>query len=39
MFLSVALGMQVLVAMALTQKEILDFHRLEQEAINEELLS
>lgn len=39
MFLSIALGVHTLVAMALTQKEILDFHRLEQDEINEELLS
>lgn len=39
MFLSIALGVHTLVAMALTQKEIMDFHRLEQEEMNEELLS
>lgn len=39
MFLTVALGIHTLAAMALTQKEILDCHRLQQEIINEELLS
>lgn len=39
MFLSIALGLHAIAAMAMTQKEILDFHRLEQDAIKEELLS
>lgn len=39
MFLSIALAVHTLIAMALTQKQILDFHRLEQDAIEEELLS
>ncbi|XP_037028007.1 uncharacterized protein LOC119068502 [Bradysia coprophila] len=37
--LSISLGIHVLIAMALTQKEILDFHRLEQDSATEELLS
>ncbi|KAG4067049.1 hypothetical protein HA402_000040 [Bradysia odoriphaga] len=39
MALSIAMCAHVLIAMALTQKEILDFHRLEQDSATEELLS
>lgn len=39
MGLSIALGLHVLIAMALTQKEILDYHRLEQETITEQFFS
>lgn len=39
MFLTIAVGIHIISAMALTQKEVLDCHRLEQDAINEELLS
>lgn len=39
MTFSVALALHVLLAMALTQKETSDFYRLEQQAMNEELLT
>ncbi len=39
MLLTIALALHVVTAMALTQKEILDFHKLEQDTITEELLS
>jgi len=39
MFLALALGFHTLAAMALTQKEMLDFHRLQQDEIDKELLS
>lgn len=38
MFFSIAAAVHVLAAMALTQKEILDFYRLEQEEVERELL-
>lgn len=39
MFMVIALGLHTLFAMALTRKEMLDFHRLEQEELNHQLLS
>lgn len=38
MGLSITLCVHVLIAMALTRREILDFHRLEQDTVEEELL-